>query len=666
MRKYSNYNPLYFFNKCYKFMKIKIFFIISLCLFLCACEKEDFLWTLKPLIPRISSIQKPELCNNILSVSAKIDHNGGSKILEKGFCYSTTKNPTKDNNPVKIEDENELLVANLSLNPNLVYYIRAFATNKVGTSYGKEEEIKTPSSFITLLTNNATNILNKTAKITGKIINNGSSIIENGFYLSLELDKPGTKIIANPNINGDFSLDLTNLISGRTYYYFAFANLGRCIIEGEKKSFTTLATSCPPKIRTDSATNISHNSAIFSGNVLSDEGFIVTERGFAWATTSFPNIIQNNKTVPSTGSSGVGSFSESVNNLSQNTRYYYRAYAINSCGTTYSSEEKSFTTKNCSISVTTNAATNISFNSVTFGGIITSGNIPPILRRGVVWDTKSMPDISLSTKIEIGSGSGTFNANITNLNANTRYFYRAYATNSCGTYYGNEISFTTNSCSVTIATNSATNITFNSATAGAIITNANVEITARGVVWDTKTAPNANLLNTKSTNGIGIGTFTSNLLNLLPNTRYFYRAYANTNKCGTLYGPEKSFTTLSNTLGKPTLIEPINNFIVDCCYFYLSWSCVPNAIRYEIQISTDLNFSNRDIYRLPCAPGGGLSANSLMQDLDVIPLCGENTSSCLLSTGSSSSIGIYYWRVRAKNTTIVGPWSNSGKFVYNY
>jgi hypothetical protein len=203
-------------------MKIKIFFIIGLFLFLCSCEKEDFLWTLKPLIPRISSIQKPELCNNILSVSAKIDHNGGSKILEKGFCYSTTKNPTKDNNPVKIEDENELLVANLSLNPNLVYYIRAFATNKVGTSYGKEEEIKTPSSFITLLTNNATNILNKTAKITGRIINNGGSIIETGFYLSLELDKPGTKIISNPNINGEFSLDLTNLISGRTYYYFAF------------------------------------------------------------------------------------------------------------------------------------------------------------------------------------------------------------------------------------------------------------------------------------------------------------------------------------------------------------------------------------------------------------------------------------------------------------
>lgn len=757
-----------FFFFVNRYNLINFFHIIILILFSVSCEKDDFLWTLKPLTPKISILQSPVLCNNVITVSAKINHNGGSEILEKGFCYSTSKNPTKDDNKFVIEDDSELLLAKIPLKENLVYYIRPFATNKVGTNYGKEEEVKIPNTIIKVTTNSAFNISNKSAKLSGKIIGSGSNIIENGFYVSLEPDKPGTKFVSNSNLNGDFILDLTNLSAGKTYYFFAFVNLGKCIVEGEKKSFITLVTSCPPNIKTDTATNISHNSGILNGNVLSDEGFIITERGFAWATTSLPNIIQNNKTVPRTGSSGVGFFSETVNNLSQNTRYYYRAYAINSCGTTYSSEEKSFTTKSCSISVTTNAATNISFNSVTVSGMITSGNIPPILRRGVVWDTKSMPDISLSTKIEIGLGGGSFNINLTNLRSNTRYYYRiyaindcgpyygkeesfvtlncspviitvpirditinsaiaggiissnngydiiergvvwdtkskpditlatksrngagnlaftsylinlmpntlyyyrAYATNSCGTSYGNEISFTTIGCRINISTNDATNITSNSATTISTITDANVEITAKGIVWDTKTAPNANLLNTKSTNGIGIGTFTSNLLNLLPNTRYFYRAYANTNICGTLYGSEKSFNTLSNTstLGRPVLKSPVSNVIVKNTYFILTWLCVPNATKYDIQISTLSNFSNATSRSLPCAPGGALSPTALMQELESVARCvDDEASSCILTGGSSSSDGLYYWRVRAKNSTSTSIWSVTGIFIRKF
>jgi hypothetical protein len=743
-------------------MKINIFFIISLFLFLCTCEKEDFLWTLKPLIPKISSIQKPELCNNILSVSAKIDHNGGSKILEKGFCYSTTKNPTKDNNPVKIEDENELMLANLSLKPNLVYYIRAFATNKVGTSYGKEEEIKTPSSFIALLTNNATNILNKTAKITGKIINNGSSITESGFYLSLEPDKSGTKIVSNPNINGDFFLDLTNLISGRTYYYFAFANLGRCIIEGEKKSFTTSSTFCPPNLKTETATSITQNSAIINGSIISDGGFPIGERGFAWGTTPSPNINQNNKAV-----SGLGtSFSVTINNLSQNTRYYYRAFVINSCGITYSSNEETFLTINCSLPISTLTPTNITYNSARVGGTISTAVALPIKKRGVVWDTRSSPDISLVTKKEQTPITGTFNTEITDLKTNTRYFYRAYATNECDTYYGKEEIFTTLSCSPVLNTQPISNITFNSATSGGIVTNDNgFSITNRGLVWDTKPAPDIKFLNTKSSNGSGIGYFTGNLTNLKSNTKYFYRAYATNNcetsygnelsfttlnclllttspatninsssalsggnitntsspvilrgvvwdtkpapdiellntknsigpggigpftinltnlspntkyfyrsyainNCETSYGNEFSFTTASNTLGKPSLINPINNSVVNCCVYSLSWSCVTNAKSYDIQISTDINFANSIRRNLVCRGyfGSGLSKLDLVEILDEPSSCVDGKErTCHLQPGGSGDNATYFWRVRAKNGTIVGPWSTSGKFVF--
>ena len=49
----------------------------------------------------------------------------------------------------------------------------------------------------------------------------------------------------------------------------------------------------------------------------------------------------------------------------------------------------------------------------------------------------------MSTKTTDGSGTGTFTSNIIGLTANTQYYVRAYATNSVGTSYGNEVSFTT-------------------------------------------------------------------------------------------------------------------------------------------------------------------------------------------------------------------------------
>jgi hypothetical protein len=60
-----------------------------------------------------------------------------------------------------------------------------------------------------------------------------------------------------------------------------------------------------------------------------------------------------------------------------------------------------------------------------------------------VWSTSQNPTIALSTKTSDGTGSGTFTSNISSLAANTTYYVKAYATNSVGTSYGNEITFTT-------------------------------------------------------------------------------------------------------------------------------------------------------------------------------------------------------------------------------
>jgi polygalacturonase len=117
---------------------------------------------------------------------------------------------------------------------------------------------------------------------------------------------------------------------------------------------------------------------------------------------------------------------------------------------------------------------------------------------------------------------------------------RAYATNSDGTSYGTQVSFTTtNGIPTLAATNPVTAITQTTATSGGNVTGG-AGITARGVCWST--SPDPTTTNSKTTNGTGTGTFTSSITGLTTNTLYYVRAYA-TNNGGTGYGTQMSFTS---------------------------------------------------------------------------------------------------------------------------
>ncbi len=93
--------------------------------------------------------------------------------------------------------------------------------------------------------------------------------------------------------------------------------------------------------------------------------------------------------------------------------------------------------------ITTNTISNITNNEVTTGGNINSEGGSAIISKGVVWSTNPNPTISLVTKTSDGIGNGSFTSKIKSLTINTTYFIRAYATNSSGTSYGNEITFRT-------------------------------------------------------------------------------------------------------------------------------------------------------------------------------------------------------------------------------
>lgn len=197
--------------------------------------------------------------------------------------------------------------------------------------------------------------------------------------------------------------------------------------------------------------------------------------------------------------------------------------------------------------LTTTVASAINATTATSGGNVTSDGGSAITARGVCWSTTTNPTTALATLTNDAGTTGTFTSNLTGLSASTTYYARAYATNSIGTVYGNEISFTTIS-PPTITSVAVSSITGGSASSGGnVSSDGGSVITARGVCWSTATNPTTALA-TKTIDAGTTGAFSSNIAGLSETTTYYVRAYAS-NSAGTSYGNEISFTTAAFVCG---------------------------------------------------------------------------------------------------------------------
>ena len=208
--------------------------------------------------------------------------------------------------------------------------------------------------------------------------------------------------------------------------------------------------------------------------------------------------------------------------------------------------------------VTTNSVTSVTQTTTVCGGNVTSTGGMTVTARGVCWSVSSSPTIS-SNHTSDGTGTGTFVSNLTGLTPNTLYYARAYATNSNGTAYGNQQSFTTlpTTTVAQVTTNAVTAIQCNTATCGGNVTSdGGAAVTARGVCWSNSALPT--ISNNHTSNGTGTGTFASNLTGLTGNTLYYTRAYA-TNCNGTTYGNQQSFTTLPSSTLATVTTKPVTN-----------------------------------------------------------------------------------------------------------
>jgi hypothetical protein len=311
---------------------------------------------------------------------------------------------------------------------------------------------------------------------------------------------------------------------------------------------TFLVSSCTEEmseIRLDS-TMITKQSMEVTSETAMVEGFVIAEgsglqeRGICYSTSENPTIEDN--TVVYEGETESAAFTVEISGLDYATTYYARSYGMTSEGVVYG-DQISFTTDPVIPTVSTVEVTEITGNSANTGGNVTVGGGADVTAYGVVFGTQENPTVD-DEKTEDGEGLGEFTSVLEELNGNTTYYVRAYATNSAGTGYGEQISFTTLVDAPVVVTSSVEPIEKTLAGLNGEVTyDGGGTVSARGFVWGTTENPTMeeNVINS----GDGVGVFSEELNGLTMNTTYHVRAFA-TNSYGTSYGENVTFTTLAD------------------------------------------------------------------------------------------------------------------------
>ena len=501
-------------------------------------------------LPKVETSNEFSTTASTITAGGNITSNGGFAITDRGVCYSTTNaQPTLTDGNVssgKGDGAYQASITGLSAGTN--YYVRAYATNEIGTSYGKAISIQTKSGNASVLLSNATNITALTASASVTVSDAGSATLQScGICWStnpMPTIADSKTVAAGKALNTAYPCNMSELQPGTTYYVRAYATTDVATTYSEQKSFTTKTGLAETTL--GAISNITALTASSTVTITNAGGATIQSCGICWSTNPNPTITDS-KTV-ATGKTLNTAYPCNMSELQPGTTYYVRAYATTNIATTYS-EQKSFITKTGLPVLSTGNATPTATSFSCLGEVSDNGGYA-VTERGICYSLIHSEPTILDTKVTSGSGNGTFSASVTELSPSTSYYVRAYATNSIGTAYGEVIIVTTKDGVALVTLGAFANITALTATGQVTVTNAGgATLQSCGICWST--TPNPTTANQKTVaSGKVLNTaYTCNMSNLNPSTLYYVRAYATTD-LATSYSTQKTFTTAS---GLPVL-----------------------------------------------------------------------------------------------------------------
>lgn len=300
--------------------------------------EDSVLTTLPNDLPTVTTASVTNNVGYSATCGGTVTDDGGLLVLEKGICWSSESYPypTISGPHVVSTDTAYTFTCDLTgLTPNTNYYLRAYATNALGTSYGNLTSFQSAYLLTThiLSLSDTTNV---SVRATGRIANGNPSYSAKGFCWSTS---PNPTLADQYVVNtsslsgaGNYSGLITGLEPGTTYYVRTFVtNIVGTSYSSGQKVFTTLAL---PVIETDSVVAVADSSVMTGGNILHNGSLPILAAGVCWSTSPNPTCSDSHISVSDT----IGHFQLTLTDLSADSIYYLRAYATNSFGTSYGEE----------------------------------------------------------------------------------------------------------------------------------------------------------------------------------------------------------------------------------------------------------------------------------------------------------------------------------------
>jgi len=280
-------------------------------------------------------------------VNAKND--SATVTFEYGTTTSYGTTVTADQSPVTGSTDTAVSATITGLAPNTLYHFRVVGQNSAGTSNGADLTFTTDTSLPIVTTQAASNIEPDSATLNGLAnANNDSTTVT--FEYGLDTNYGSTVTAAQSPVTGStdtaVSANITGLDPNTMYHFRVVGQNSSGTNNGSDLTFTTLPPRTPT-VTTAPVTKVTFHTAKSGGNVTDEGDAPVTARGVCWSTSPNPTIADNF----TTNDSGPGPFNSTMNQLTESTTYYVRAYATNSYGTSYG-EEFQFTTDSKALSVT--------------------------------------------------------------------------------------------------------------------------------------------------------------------------------------------------------------------------------------------------------------------------------------------------------------------------
>jgi len=299
-------------------------------------------------LPAVESAPVKDITSSTAISGGEVISDGGATVTARGVCWSNSPFPTTDNVHTDDGTGKGIFTSEITgLTSGTTYYVRAYATNSVGTCYGEEISFFSLCSLPTVTTDEVVSISETAATGGGTVTDDGgSSVTARGLCWSTSqspiLDDAHTE---DGTGKGIFTSEITGLTSGTTYYVRAYATNSMGTAYGYDSIFTTLQHTTVPQVITNSAISVTTTTAVLKGTLVNDGGSAITEKGFYWSDKDLTEPQSGNKTV-----NDSEDFQSLIADLIPGTTYYVKAYATNKEGTAYGDQITFTTQQNYTIS----------------------------------------------------------------------------------------------------------------------------------------------------------------------------------------------------------------------------------------------------------------------------------------------------------------------------